>query len=111
MQTLRELLAVDEKTSVTSATEKLADQDLTLQEFCQAVLSSREYRLSLLMRVEAGELPPAIERWLWDTAHPRKDWPVSPLAEGGEPVICEIRRVLVRPAPDDDEDERPTRTH
>jgi hypothetical protein len=90
--------------------DALIEGTLTLQEFAERVLTSREYRLSVIQRVQLGELPAAIERWLYELAVPKSANPLM-AGDASEPMIVEIRRVMVRPALDEDEETTPTRTH
>jgi hypothetical protein len=76
---------------------------LTVKEFCRGVLTSREYRQSILDRVTRGTLPPAIECRMYDYAYGKPVEHVEHTGEHGQPieVITRVVRVIVDPELDD----------
>lgn len=83
MQSLAEFLGVasPDRGETTTPTETLS-----AKAFCRAVLSSEEYRRSILQRITLGELPPALEMMIWDRAHGKTVEKVKLTSEVSNPL-------------------------
>jgi hypothetical protein len=71
---------------------------LTVKEFCQGVLESREYRQSVITRIALGTLPAALELRMYDYAYGKPPDKVEHSGPDGQPIetVTEVRRVIVR---------------
>jgi hypothetical protein len=68
-QSLAEFLGVVDPLRPEDPKTNPPPKTLTVSDFCKEVLSSTQYRESLLRRIIMGELPPAIEQLLYHYAH------------------------------------------
>lgn len=77
-------------------------EHLTAKEFAKRFLSSVEFRRYLVNSLTLGELPASIVLRMMDYAD---DWGKPPdvvkhQGDPNNPIVTEIRRVIVRPEPD-----------
>ncbi len=100
LQTLAESLGIED-TYVPLAENR---EPQTIQEFCESVLTSKEYRQSIRDRIALGNLPPAIELRLYDYAYGKPVDKVEHTGKDGNPIetITEVRRVIVRTPVDEE---------
>lgn len=83
---------------------------LSGKEFARAVLDSREFKQYVSTSLKACTIPSAILTRLMDYAWGKPPERVELTGKDGKPIeqITEIRRVIVRPEPQFDEDESVT---
>ena len=113
MKSLYDALGLPESSPVTpkpSMQDVLLDEiaDMSGEEFCKGIINSREYKLSVIERVIAKTLPPAVECRLLDHAFGK---PPTKLEHTG--TIENIERVvheIVDPTESED-DETKYKTH
>jgi hypothetical protein len=102
--------------------EEMSDQD-----FCRGILTSREYRRSILRRIEIDELPAAIELMLYDRAYgtrqknlkiehsdrPFQGWDDEHLAERELALVRHLRQLRTNGTgePSDEEGDTPRSVH
>lgn len=67
-QSLADFLGVQDPVQPELPVQPAPSPKLTVKDFCRSVLSSAQYRESLLRRVIMDELPPAVECMMWDRA-------------------------------------------
>ena len=67
-ESLAEFLGVEDRVTKTPASSPGPSDKLTIKDFCKHVLRSKDYREMLLLRVQLGTLPPAIETLLYHYA-------------------------------------------
>jgi hypothetical protein len=77
-------------------------ESLTIADFCKGVLTSPEYRQSVLNRITLGTLPPAVEIRMYDYAYGKPPDRVEHTGKDGKPL--EIVRRIVRAHDTYDED-------
>jgi hypothetical protein len=94
---------------------EIEPEEITARSFCRGILSSHEYRLSIERRIFLNELPAAVECLLYHYAYGKPTERVEHTGKNGDPIVTEVRRVIVRAEPRDFEEEsvptRPATTH
>lgn len=75
--------------------------------FCQKVLETREFRQYIMNGITLGDLPPAVMCRVIDHAWGKPPERVEHTGKDGDPIIREVRRVIVRV--ESQEDEQPPR--
>lgn len=97
MKSLADVLGVPNPVRPDEPLDQIADPS-SAEEFCREILNSREYRESVMRRIVVDELPQAVELWMLNTAHGKPIERVEHTGKDGEPIIAEIRRIVVRAA-------------
>ena len=93
-QTLAEFLGTDQADNLPTELPQL-----TVKDFCRGVLESREYRQSVVHRINLGTLPAAVELMMYARAYGAVPDRVEHTGVDGDPieVITRIVRVVVQP--------------
>ena len=89
------------------------DPDLSPRDFCRQVVASPEFRRYLLNGFVLGDLPPAVVCRVLDHAWGRPVERHELSGPDGDPIITEVRRVIVRAKPVEDileDDDLPAKT-
>jgi hypothetical protein len=66
------------------------------QEFAQAVLQSRDFRQYILIGLQTQELPSSVILRLMDYAWGKPVERVEHTGKDGQPIVTEVRRVVIR---------------
>lgn len=73
------------------------DPQLSIPEFCQQIVATPEFRRYLLHGLVMGDLPAAITCRILDHAWGKPVERVEHSGPDGDPIVTEVRRVIVRP--------------
>lgn len=91
--------------------EELANiEDAT--KFCQKIVQTREWRQYIMNGVVLGDLPAAVATRIMDHAWGKPPERIEHTGAGGNPIVTEVRRIIVRAneQPSFDEHPEPKRT-
>lgn len=68
-------------------------------EFCKQIVRSREFRQYIMNGIVLGTIQPAVLTRVIDHAWGKPPERVEHTGKDGQPIVTEVRRVIVRPEP------------
>lgn len=105
IETLADYLGTPGPDPQADTAPRLEDIAGDAETFCKAVLNSREFRRYIVNGLTLGELPSAIMIRLMDMAGWQKPPDrVEHTGKDGQPIVTEVRRVLVHVAQQEEDD-------
>lgn len=110
MESLADFLRLPDQAPAPREEERIRFEDMTGEQFAQAVLRSREFYSYIVNSLALGTLPAAVVGRIMDmggwTAPPKR---VEHTGKDGAPIetVTTVRRVIVRAGDSMDEDEEP----